>query len=108
ATSRAASGSTATRNQIQRTKGLTAFAALPCCAMLLERLTGHPTSGKLRAAFPRPPTNKKREAAMSCCEPPRALVLAVATILVLSFFAASQTQGPAGTKTDGAYYVAYR
>jgi len=53
ATSRAASGSTATRNQIQRTKGLTAFAALPCCAMLLERLTGHPTSGKLRAAFPK-------------------------------------------------------
>jgi len=45
---------------------------------------------------------------MSCCEPPRALVLAVATNLVLSFFAASQTQGPAGTKTDGAYYVAYR
>jgi hypothetical protein len=45
---------------------------------------------------------------MSCCEPPRALVLAIDTILVLSFFAAGQTQGSAGTKPDGAYYVAYR
>lgn len=45
---------------------------------------------------------------MSCCEAPRALVLAVDTILLLSFFAAGQTPDPAGSKKDGAYYFAYR
>jgi len=45
---------------------------------------------------------------MSCCEAPRALVLAVDTILLLSFFASGQTQDPPGTKKDGAYYFAYR
>jgi hypothetical protein len=46
---------------------------------------------------------------MPCCESlTRILVLTVDTIVLLSFLAAGQTQGSAGIKTDGAYYVAYR